>query len=163
MIPPEAPIKTRPSWHNIHDLQGEFEMLFRDKLVRTPDGAGTGREGFADGWINGLNNYRPDTADLHDTLLGREIAYLFPNRGVWQIILNALLPGGELKPHIDGPPYRERWHLVLKSKGAEFYQEQAGWFAPLQGRWFGPVSYWVPHAVRNNTEHERIHIVVDYE
>lgn len=68
--------------------------------------------------------------------------------------LSWLDPGGFIAPHRDRGPYYERWQVPIQA---------SGWFddeRPVDGVAF-PVEHWKPHAVWNDGDQPRIHIVID--
>ncbi|MDB5259785.1 MAG: hypothetical protein JWN37_16, partial [Candidatus Nomurabacteria bacterium] len=79
-----------------------------------------------------------------------------------RVIFASLLPEGKVLPHVDRGEYfkyRDRYHLVLKSKGSEFssgnekqiFQEGEMW-------WFANKEL---HSVKNLDNSERLHIIFD--
>jgi aspartyl/asparaginyl beta-hydroxylase len=79
------------------------------------------------------------------------------------IMLNRLRPGDSVLPHVDQMDTGERWHLpVVTNRGAIWWDEIEQIDLNMQaGFWWGPVPYKRSHAVRNDGESERIHLVVD--
>jgi hypothetical protein len=76
---------------------------------------------------------------------------------VWDAWLSWIDPGGFIRPHRDGAPWRERWQVPIQPSGL--------WcgpvtFAPHPGEAFA-VRHWEPHAVTNRGLRPRIHVVVD--
>ena len=71
--------------------------------------------------------------------------------------LSILKPGGFIIPHIDaGNPFLERWQIPLQVAGM-FWQD---------GEWFRiekpmKIKQWLPHAVINNDNVDRIHLVYE--
>jgi hypothetical protein len=58
----------------------------------------------------------------------------------------------------------ERYHLpVLTNEGALWMDVDNGYVHMLEGFWWGPVPYTIPHQVVNRGGTERIHIIVDCE
>ncbi len=141
---------------SLKDLRAEFEADHRPNLVAMKNGSGRGREGLEDGWYNGLSMYRP-------TYLGPALSLAIEQivkTDIVQVMVNRLKPYGRLSKHIDGPPYDIRYHLPIISGGTDFYEE--GEHTIMQeGYWYGPVSYWLEHEARNDTDSERVHIIVD--
>jgi hypothetical protein len=77
-----------------------------------------------------------------------------PYRRVWYA---KLLPGGFAIPHIDTGPFYDRWHIPI---------EPAGWFWEYGTYTQQPdtifrVRHWLPHAVWNDEDIPRVHIMVD--
>lgn len=88
-----------------------------------------------------------------------EIGDLLVVPGPYQRIFWAKLgPGGFIIPHRDAGPWWDRWHIPV---------EPAGWFwedgERLEPDWMVPfrVRHWLPHAVWNDTDRERVHLIVD--
>ena len=69
-----------------------------------------------------------------------------------------LEPGGFIAPHIDAGPYWDRWHVpvqpagVFWQNGVEIHPEP---FEPFR------VKHWENHAVWNDTDVVRVHLIVD--
>lgn len=65
-------------------------------------------------------------------------------------------PGGFIIPHIDASPWHERWHYPIQT-GGHFWQDGVH-FSPTE-----PfiVKHWLPHAVYNNSDKPRVHLIVD--
>lgn len=81
-----------------------------------------------------------------------EILQLFaPVKGAF---LSMLEPGGFIVPHIDGSPHYERWQVPIRAAGIFGESERQDGVA-------FQVEHWKPHAVWNNTDRRRIHLVVD--
>lgn len=67
-------------------------------------------------------------------------------------------PGGFAIPHIDaGSPFRERWHIPVCPAGW-FWQNGVYTEAPSEPF---EVRHWEPHAVYNDSDKVRIHLLVD--
>lgn len=73
---------------------------------------------------------------------------------VYEAFLSRLAPGGFIIPHRDGHPWYERWHTPIHAAGL-FDSER-----PEDGKPFR-VQHWQPHAVWNDTDRPRIHLVID--
>lgn len=150
-------------------------------LNRVLDGSGHGGDGFRPGWIYGLSNTRlflrkPGTHSPKDVVIDH--LTLFPaveaaiedvreatgHRLLTQVMVNCLEAGGRLAAHRDGLPDDDRYHLpVVTNPHAVWWDEFGGTFHMDAGYWHGPVPYCgVLHAVANNGEYERLHLVVDF-
>lgn len=70
---------------------------------------------------------------------------------VW---LSYIDPGGFIIPHIDAGPWRERWHVPIQAAGL-FNEQRPEDAVPFQ------VQHWAKHWVTNDTDHPRIHLVID--
>lgn len=70
---------------------------------------------------------------------------------VW---LSCITPGGYIIPHADAGPWRERWHVPIQAAGL-FNDERPEDAVPFQ------VEHWKKHSVVNDTNHLRIHLVID--
>lgn len=79
---------------------------------------------------------------------------LAPFEPVWSAWLSILEPDGFILPHIDGGPYRERWHLPISTAGTMNGVEAVDGL-PFE------VRHWEPHRVDNPTDRPRIHLVID--
>lgn len=77
---------------------------------------------------------------------------------VWDAWLSWIEPGGFIIPHRDGGPYRERWQVPICTAGS--FDQNGAEFSAQEGIPFR-VKQWEKHSVNNNTEHARIHIVLD--
>jgi hypothetical protein len=77
-----------------------------------------------------------------------------PVHAAW---LSRIDAGGFIVPHRDAGPWRERWQVPLEPAG-EFHG--ADRFTPTTGVPF-QVEHWAAHAVANDTDHPRIHLVID--
>jgi hypothetical protein len=73
---------------------------------------------------------------------------------VHEVWLSFIDPGGFIVPHRDAGPYRERWQVPIIAAGCLSGVDAA------DGVPF-PVRHWERHFVRNDTEHPRVHIVID--
>lgn len=80
---------------------------------------------------------------------------LAPVHGAW---LSWIDPGGFIVPHRDAGPWRERWQVPIAAAGR--FHHDTDTFAPADGVAFA-VQHWRPHAVVNDTDRPRIHVVVD--
>lgn len=145
-------------------LHKTFDQHYRDKLESVPNGSGKARDdGLMDGWINGLSLYRilnPTISNLHPLFWEAIKDVNHDNRTVFQVLFNRLEPHAVLDAHIDGAPYRERYHLVLS--GAYVYKQENKTYEFNTGLWYGPISYWVEHSVFNGDK-ERVVMIVDLE
>lgn len=74
-----------------------------------------------------------------------------PLHTVW---LSCLAPGGYIRPHADAGPWRERWHVPIQAAGL-FNDDRPVDAVPFQ------VAHWAKHSVTNDTDHNRIHLVID--
>lgn len=63
-------------------------------------------------------------------------------------------PGGYIVPHADAGPWKERWHVPIQAAGL-FNDER-----PQDAVAFR-VEHWLKHSVTNDTDHPRIHLVID--
>lgn len=124
-----------------------------------------------DGWIHGLRNALLNPQELsvsHPTL--REEIHRFVvdidalYESVTQILVNELGPGAELGLHRDGPPYRERWHLVINSNRNCLWWDAINGALHLKIGWNGPVPYCgVLHRMTNGGDRTRTHVVLDID
>lgn len=144
--------------------EGKYKHLLHD----VADGAGRGREGEKDRWIYGLSNLwlYAEHDKLHPYIYDAVACIREPEQLIARVAFNVLKPHAQLKRHVDGPPYYDRYHLVLQGS-YEYYQESTpdGGMTNYTfevGNWYGPISYWLPHAVRNY-EFERVTMLVDLE
>jgi hypothetical protein len=63
-------------------------------------------------------------------------------------------PRGFIGPHIDQGPYHERWHVPIHPAGTfDGRKVKAGVSFP--------VKHWEAHRVDNDTDRDRIHLVID--
>lgn len=101
----------------------------------------------------------------------REIANL-RKQEVLHVMINKLPPNVIVPNHTDTltptrqgeRPRVERWHLPITSnEGCFFWDDNFGFTRMLLGSWWGPVPYWLEHAVENTGQTERVHIVVDLD
>lgn len=88
------------------------------------------------------------------------------------VMVNILPPGLTVKVHVDPLPKHyphggkvERWHLCihsdLKAWMLQVGEEKA---FPYPGFWYGPLRYWMPHQVGNDSETvARVHLIVDLD
>lgn len=95
------------------------------------------------------NGRRLDAAEPWAFVLDR----FAPVRTSW---LSWLAPGGFIVPHRDAGPWCERWQVPIQAAG------MFGGERPVDGVPFR-VEHWRPHAVWNDTDRPRIHLVLDRE
>jgi hypothetical protein len=69
-------------------------------------------------------------------------------------------PGGFIIPHIDQGPWTERWHYPIESAGWTWQQSTGYVQAPTEPF---PIRHWEPHAVWNDTDRPRVHLLVEYD
>lgn len=154
----------------VQELAGIFETRYRDRLEPITDGSGRGRDGEKDGWIYGLSNYRIMANEIYllhplfrDAI--RQIAE--PEQDIAQVMFNRMAPGSRLERHVDGPPYRDRYHLPLITSGSTYWQDYThgmeSHIGMRAGVWYGPISYWLPHSVTVSELGERVLLLVDLE
>lgn len=74
-----------------------------------------------------------------------------PVRECW---LSRISPGGFIVPHRDGAPWFERWQVPIHTAGV------FTGYHPAAGKPFR-VEHWKTHSVWNDTNHDRIHLVID--
>lgn len=67
-------------------------------------------------------------------------------------------PGGYIKPHTDAGPWRERWQIPIHAAG--WFDQNGERFQAVDGKPF-QVCHWEPHSLGNDTNHPRIHLVLD--
>lgn len=79
------------------------------------------------------------------------LARFTPVRGAW---LSWIDPGGFIAPHRDGAPWFERWQVPVQASG--LFDDHR----PTDGQPF-LVQQWLPHAVWNDGDQPRIHVVID--
>ncbi len=149
-------------------------------LTRVLDGSGHEGEGFRAGWISGLSNTRLFVRHPRTGVPQINLLNIFPAvrdavnvlqvdqgyRTLTQVMVNLLEPGGKLSAHRDGPPDDDRWHLPVETnKAAVWWDEVTAQTIHMEaGYWHGPVYYCgVLHAVANNGDTPRLHIVADFE
>lgn len=79
------------------------------------------------------------------------------------IMVNTILPGGRSGVHVDPEAGKlSRWHLPLRTNlKAWFWSEATDNIHMFPWRWYGPILYWEPHAVGNDGDEPRTHLVVD--
>lgn len=80
-----------------------------------------------------------------------------------RVIINKIAPGGVIYPHADTPSHAEyysRFHIVLKSAPGVVFRcdDERAYFEPGSVFWFNNK---LEHEVINNSEDDRIHMVVD--
>lgn len=144
----------------LHEVYRVYE------LESIPDGSGSSHFGGPERWIFGLDMVRIDPARC-----GYIEAAIQDLRGEVQVgplvqaMLNRLRPGGELKPHRDGPPDRLRFHLPLCTNSAAYWWDEInGHEHMMLGNWYGPVPYCgVLHSAANPGTTDRVHLVADFE
>ena len=78
-----------------------------------------------------------------------------PVKTAW---LSWIEPGGYVKPHRDAAPWYERWQIPVITAGRMTINgvdvdQQPG--VPFQ------VEHWLTHEVVNDTDHPRVHLVLD--
>lgn len=157
----------------MHPIRQDYYSYYRSKLLAIADGAGKGRGGLPDGWIeSGVANYRPylrgENDDVTDSLTAA-VAELMHGvsselgQTLWlhQIIINRMEPGAMLNWHIDGAPYYHRYHIPIATDGVMFYEGEQR-IMMYEGFAYGPISYWLPHKVGNPTLNERVHAIIDF-
>lgn len=148
-------------------------------LERVLDGSGSAGTDFRAGWIAGLSNTRlflrhPRTGHAQIDLLDafphvkwaiEDLRQMTGHRTLNQVMVNQLEPGGKLSAHRDGPPDDARYHLpVVTNDRAMWWDEYNATLHMEDGYWHGPVPYCgVLHAVVNNGDRARLHLVVDFE
>lgn len=137
-----------------------------DRMQHIPDGSGSSHFNGPAGWIFGLDMLRVNAHDipaLRQAVM--ELRRQVETGPLIQTMVTRLRPGGELKPHRDGPPDHLRFHLPLTTN------REAYWWDSLHGRvhmrvgcWYGPVPYCgILHGAANMGSTERIHVVCDFE
>lgn len=80
-----------------------------------------------------------------------------------RVMINKLNPGGRIFPHADTPVHAEYWdrfHIVLQSAPGSNFRAGEEWVHMRTGDiwWF---DNRVEHEVLNNSDTERIHMIVD--
>lgn len=71
-----------------------------------------------------------------------------------QVSITKLMPGGFILPHTDAGPFYERWQVPIQVAGVfDDYEMQVG--IPFR------VEHWKIHSVWNDTDRERIHLLID--
>lgn len=61
-------------------------------------------------------------------------------------------------------PKLERWHLPIKTNEKALWWDATDGSRHLElGKWHGPMKYWESHAVQNNGDEPRIHLIVDLD
>lgn len=166
------------------NLDAVLADIRKMKFEKVPDGSGQARgNGTHEGWITGLWNRRlyhsdgryPDalrrTMGISSAIqtLSQHLHNVPDHRNshpliVRQVMVNALEPHSALAPHRDGPPADLRFHLpVVTSPEVEWWDEINGPLHMELGNWYGPVNYCgILHAMRNDSDKARVHLVVDY-
>jgi hypothetical protein len=80
-----------------------------------------------------------------------------------RVMINKLKPGGCIYPHADTPAHAEYWdrfHIVLQSQPGSNFRCGDEWVNMQAGEvwWFNNL---LEHEVVNNSEDDRIHLIVD--
>lgn len=134
------------------------------------DGAGSahGTNG-TEGWIYGLSIARLFGPGYEDALIrfpaiSETLIWLCNAREkmLVQCMVSRLVAGGELRPHMDGEPANERWHLPVITNGdAVWWDAQNGSLHMEPRKWWGPVPYCGVYHGFKNGDTERIHVIAD--
>lgn len=77
---------------------------------------------------------------------------------VWAAWLSWIDPGGFILPHRDAGPWRERWQVPVSTAGSMLTDDglrEAEDGVPFR------VEHWRTHAVVNDSDRPRIHLVID--
>ena len=69
-------------------------------------------------------------------------------------------PGGYIVPHSDQGPWMERWHYPIEPAGWVWQESEGFHKAPSEPF---PMRHWEPHAVWNDDNTPRIHLIVEYD
>lgn len=148
------------------DVDAALKQIALDQMQRISDGSGASHFGGPSGWIFGLDMLRVNARLIPALRLAvLELRQHVQTGALVQTMVNRLRPGGELKPHRDGPPDLLRFHLPLATNRESY------WWDSLNGRvhmreacWYGPVPYCgILHGAANMGSTERIHVVCDFE
>lgn len=83
------------------------------------------------------------------------LEHFLPVKSAW---LSVIGPGGFIRPHRDAGPWLERWQVPIVPAG-RFIQDGVE-LAQAAGKPF-QVFHWLTHEVVNDTDHDRVHLVVD--
>ncbi|RBH43998.1 aspartyl beta-hydroxylase, partial [Pseudomonas sp. MWU13-2860] len=78
-------------------------------------------------------------------------------------MLNRIVPGGRIFPHADSPwhaSYWDRYHLVIQSTPGNTFRcgDETVWMREGDVWWFQNA---IEHEVINNSDEDRIHLVID--
>lgn len=97
-----------------------------------------------------------------------EVVKLVGATKLGRVLITSLKPNGVIHPHADEgavADHYERFHVVLKSESGNFFHSQVSKFETehvfmKEGEvwWF---NHKRPHWLKNNSECERIHLIVD--
>jgi hypothetical protein len=71
-----------------------------------------------------------------------------------------LSPGGYILPHRDKGPWRHRTHVPLEPAGWYWDETQGAVQLDVRGVEY-PVYHHLPHAVWNDTDRMRVHLIID--
>lgn len=139
-------------------------------LERIPDGSGRAREtGLKDGWISGLSMYRYESAaDMRFSFVAATASLLRAtgSETIRNVMVNRIEPGAGLKPHVDGAPYYDRWHLpIITHPDCKVWTMQHGYEHFPLGYWSGPLDYAQRHGIEipETVPTARVHLVIDLE
>jgi len=86
------------------------------------------------------------------------------------VSVNVIVPRGGSGWHADPTPqdekgqslYHDRWHLPLRTNAKCWFEDdEHERFHMALGWWWGPVKYWLLHAVGNDGDQPRMHLIVD--
>jgi quercetin dioxygenase-like cupin family protein len=92
------------------------------------------------------------------------LAHVVRAERIGRVLVTKLMAGGRIGAHSDLGEYHQyydRFHIVVSGKGCEFRCGQE-WVTMLPGEiwWFNNID---EHEVHNNTDVDRIHIIVDFK
>jgi hypothetical protein len=139
------------------DLRFDPERL-RVALATVPSGAWSAPSTFAATGVH--HGYRRVTLVDHGNRwpaaepFGFVLEALAPVQDAWLSWIDA---GGFIVPHRDAGPWWERWQVPVSTSGVwlDSGMSSASDGVPFQ------VKHWAEHAVLNDADHPRIHVVVD--
>ncbi len=84
--------------------------------------------------------------------------------------LSRIAPGGYIVPHTDASRWRERWHIPIQTAGWTYINhiddvDHVHYDICTPGDVGVPfqVQHWLPHSVENNSDRDRIHLVIDLD
>ena len=75
---------------------------------------------------------------------------------IHQAFYARLDPGGFVIPHIDAGPWFDRWHVPVEPAGG--FWQSGEYLRPTE---VFQVKHWLPHAVFNDSDRPRVHLIVD--
>ena len=55
-----------------------------------------------------------------------------------------------------------RYHLPIYTEHTTLWEDGEP-IHMYEGAWYGPISYWLPHWVEHEGDHQRVHLIVDFD